>query len=296
LIGSFRNFLQPLLVALVLLILVIVVGPVLRLSATTVLTIVIGLILIGSLALAAYLARVCKRPLAAVGVILTAAAVWIAFYLTPAAAPWLVWTVLLFVGVGLIAYDASKDTARKGWWPFALLRIFFGWAWMDNAQDHFRVGNWFVGDGGGFAQTASGAAQRPPTFFLDALYQGFLRGAIVPGADSWAGVTACGELTFGLLLALGFATPVAVWLSLWQSGNYTLMKGFLSHGAYTDKVFFIADLSIMLTGAGRVYGVDAILQHHVPAWFATWFLGAPQAEAVPAESRVRGRVSPQPTG
>jgi uncharacterized membrane protein YphA (DoxX/SURF4 family) len=178
----------------------------------------------------------------------------------------------------------------------ALVRIFFGWAWIDNAQDHFRVGNWFVGDGGGFAQTANGAAQRPALFFLDSLYQGFLRGAIVPNADSWAGVTACGELTFGLLIAMGFLTPVAVWLALWQSSNYILMKGFLSHGAYTDKVFFIADLSVMLTGAGLVYGVDAVLQHHVPAWFAKWFLGTTQAEAAPSTSPVPGRVSPQPTG
>ena len=295
-IGSFRQLIPPLGAALVLLILAIGVGPVFRLSALAVLTIIIGLVLIGSLVLAGYLVSVCKRPLAAVGVVLVAASVWIAFYLSPQATPWLIWTVLFFVGIGLIAYDSGKDTARKSWWPMALVRIFFGWAWIDNAQDHFRVGNWFVGDGGGFAQTANGAAQRPALFFLDSLYQGFLRGAIVPNADSWAGVTACGELTFGLLIAMGFLTPVAVWLALWQSSNYILMKGFLSHGAYTDKVFFIADLSVMLTGAGLVYGVDAVLQHHVPVWFAKWFLGTTQAEAAPSASPVPGRVSPQPTG
>jgi len=206
-IGSFRQFLPPLGVAIVLLILAIVVGPTLHLPATTALATMIGLLLIGSLALAAYLVSVCKRPVAAVGVVLVAASVWIAFYLSSQATPWLLWTVLFFIGVGLIAYDSGKDTARKNWWPMALVRIFFGWAWVDNAQDHLRVGNWFVGDGGGFAQTATGAANRPPLFFLDSLYQGFLRGAIVPNADSWAGVTACGELTFGLLLAMGFSHP-----------------------------------------------------------------------------------------
>jgi uncharacterized membrane protein YphA (DoxX/SURF4 family) len=224
-----------------------------------------------------------------------AVAVWSAFFLSSQAAPWLVWTVLFFVAMSLIAYDTAQDTTRRSWWPLALVRVFFGWAWIDNAQDHFRVGNWFAGDGGGFAQTATAAAGRPATYFLDPLYQGFLRGAVTPNADAWAGVTACGELAFGLMLALGFLTPVAAWLSLWQSTNYILMKGFLSHGAYTDKVFFIADLAIMLTSAGLLYGLDATLHRHVPAWVAKWFMGVVHVEPVGAEAAPRGTVSPVPT-
>jgi hypothetical protein len=294
-IGSFSRFVPPLAVAIVLLIAAIGVGPLVRLSGTAILSVFVSLLIIGGIGLAAYLLSVCKRPLAAAGVLVVAISVWTAFYLPSQVAPWLIWTVLFFVGIGLIAADTGKDTARKAWWPLALMRVSFGWAWIDNAQDHFRVGNWFTGDGGGFAQAVNGAAQRSPLWFLDSLYQGFLRGIVVPGPDAWAGITACGELTFGLMLALGFLTPVAVWLSLWQSSNYILLKGFLSHGAYTDKVFFIADLTLMLTGAGLVYGVDATLQHHVPAWFARWFLGATEAEVQPAARPGLGRVSPQPT-
>jgi uncharacterized membrane protein YphA (DoxX/SURF4 family) len=203
--------------------------------------------------------------------------------------------VLFFIGVGLIAYDVSQDTVRKAWWPLAVLRVFFGWAWVDNAQDHFRVGNWFTGDGGQFAQTLNGASQRPPTWFADALYQAFLRGALAPNPDGWAGLTACGELTFGLMLALGVFTPVAAWLALWQSTNYMLMKGFLSHGGYTDKVFFIADLTVMLTSAGLIYGLDAALQRHVPAWFARWFLGGTEAEMQAVPRPGEGLVSAQST-
>jgi hypothetical protein len=295
-IGSFSRFIPPLGVAVVLLLIALVIGPLTRLSAGTILSIMVGLLMIGAVVLAGYLFAVCKRPIAAVGAVVLAVAIWTAFYMSPQAAPWLIWTVLFFIAVGLIVYDTGKDTVRKAWWPVSLLRIFFGWAWMDNAQDHFRVGNWFTGDGGGFLQVASGAAQRPPSFFVDAIYQGFLKGAIVPNADSWAGVTASAELTFGVMIAIGFLTPVAVWLSLWQSSNYMLMKGFLSHGGYTDKVFFIADLAVMLTGAGLVYGVDATLQHHVPAWFAKWFLGSTEPESLPsAQPGGLGRVSPQPT-
>ena len=293
--GSFARFLRPLGVAVVLLIVAIVYGPLFRLPSVAILGTVIVLIILGCLGLAAYLWLVCDRKLAAAGVVVLGVGIWSAFYLSAAAAPWLIWTVLFFVGIGLIWYDTAKDTGRKALWPLALMRVFFGWAWIDNAQDHFRVGNWFVGDGGGFAQTATGAANRPPTFVLDAIYSAFLKGSVATNADAWAAVTACGELTFGLLIALGFLTPVAVWLSLWQSSNYMLMKGFLSHGAYTDKIFFVADLTIMLTSAGLIYGIDAALAPHVPVWFARWFLGVDEVETVPATAPRMGRVSPQPT-
>lgn len=184
--GSFARFIRPLGVAIVLLAVAIVYGPVFRLPGGAVLATVIGLIIIGCLVLAAYLWLVCDRKFAAVGAVVLAGAAWSAFYLTSAAAPWLIWTVLFFIGVGLIWYDSGKDTTRKAWWPLALLRVFLGWAWIDNAQDHFRVGNWFAGDGGGFAQAANGAANRAPTFALDSIYSGFLKGTVTTNADAWA--------------------------------------------------------------------------------------------------------------
>ncbi|MGI9149451.1 MAG: hypothetical protein ACR2IK_23375 [Chloroflexota bacterium] len=293
--GSFSRFVPALGGTIILLVLAIGFATVVHPTGFNILSVIVGLIMLGCLALAAYLFSVCSRPLAAIGAVVVAAAVWSAFYLTSQAAPWLVWTLLFFVGIGLIAFDTGKDTIRKAWWPLALLRVVVGWAWVDNAQDHFRVGNWLAGDGGQFGQVAAGAAQRPATFFLDALYQGFLRAAVVANPDAWAALTACGELTFGLMLAMGVLTPVAAWLSLWQSTNYVLMKGLLAHGGYTDKVFFIADLMVMLTGAGLVYGTDAALQRHVPAWFARWLLGVVEVQTPVAEPTRVGRVSPEPT-
>src|SRR5439155_556430 len=81
------------------------------------------------LAGAAYLFLVCDRRFAAAGTVVMAVAIWSAFYLSSQAAPWAVWTVLFFVAVALIAYDTAQDTARKSWWPLALVRVFFGWAW-----------------------------------------------------------------------------------------------------------------------------------------------------------------------
>ncbi len=101
---------------------------------------------------------------------------------------------------------------------------------------------------------------------------------MVPNPDLWAALTACGELTFGVLLAIGFATPVAAFLSIWQSSNYILDKGLIAHGAYTDKAFLAAQVVLLVTQAGLAYGLDASLRRHVPRWFARWLLGTEPAQ------------------
>jgi uncharacterized membrane protein YphA (DoxX/SURF4 family) len=240
--------LPPLAVAVGVLAVVLALGRGLHPSGAVFLSAVLWVIAVGSLATAAYLWWVCRRPLAAAGTLVTAASVLIAFLAS--SQPWLVWTVLFFVGLGLIAVETRRDTLAGGVWPLALLRVVVGWAWVDNAQDHFWSSQWFAGSGGQYAQVANGAVSRPPLWPLDPLYQGFLKAVVVANPDLWAALTACGELVIGLLLALGLVTPVAAFLSLWQSSNYILMKGLLAHGAYTDKVFFAAALLFLVSGAG----------------------------------------------
>src|ERR671937_415069 len=86
---------------------------------------------------------------------------------------------VLVVGLGLIAFETRRDTLAGGRWPLALLRVVVGWAWVDNAQDHFWSSQWFAGSGGQYAQVANGAVSRPSIWPLDPLYQGFLRGMVV---------------------------------------------------------------------------------------------------------------------
>jgi uncharacterized membrane protein YphA (DoxX/SURF4 family) len=271
----------PLAVAVGVLVVVLALALGLHPSGAGYLRVVLAVIAVGSLATAGYLWQVCRRPLAALGLLVTAAAVLIAFLAS--SQPWLVWTVLFFVGLGLIAFDSRRDVVTSGLWPLALLRVVVGWAWVDNAQDHLWSSQWFAGSGGQYAQVASGAASRAPIWPLDPAYQGFLNAVVVPNPDLWAALTACGELLIGLLLALGLVTPVAAYLSMWQSGNYILMKGVWAHGAYTDKVFFAAAVVILVTGAGLAYGLDACLARRAPRWARRWLLGAPtDEESLPA--------------
>jgi len=273
---GWRNAWPPLIVAVVLLALTIGLSSALHPSGVGFLGVMLFLLAAGSVAVAAYLVLVCSRPIAAVGALVTGIAILVAFYIAPQ--PWVLWTTLFFIGVGLIAFDTRRDVPDRGAWPLLLLRVFIGWAWVDNAQDHFWNGQWLSGTGGQFLQAANGVVGRTPLHPLDPLYQGFVRGAMVPNPDLWAALTACGELTFGVLLAIGFATPVAAYLSIWQSSNYILEKGLVAHGAYTDKAFLAAQVVLLVTQAGLAYGLDASLRRHVPAWFARWLLGAQPAE------------------
>jgi hypothetical protein len=205
----------PLAVAVGALIVVLALGLGVHPSGAGYLHIVLGIIAVGSLATAGYLWQVCRRPLAAVGLLVTAGAVLIAF--VASSQPWIVWTVLFFVGLGLIVIDSRHDVVTSGLWPRALLRVVVGWAWVDNAQDHLWSWQWFAGSGGQYAQVASGAASRAPIWPHDPAYQGVLNAVVVPNPGLWAALTACGELVIGLLLALGLVTPLAAYLSMWQS-------------------------------------------------------------------------------
>ena len=245
-----------------------------------------GLTIVVAAAGALLLAR--GRPIAGVGALLVAVSVLVAFQF---ALESVVWTALFLGGVALIALGTRADTAATGAWPLLLIRAGVGWALVDNAQDHFRT-RWLPAvPGTGFFQTATGAASRPAAWVGDELYGAFLRNAVVPNVDVWAGLTVCGELTFGTLLAIGLFTPVAALGAMWLNVNYMNMKSFLSHGAYPDKVFFLGEAFSLVTAAGLVYGLDASLHRIVPPIAAQWLMGVSGPE-VPLPSPAQPQPRP----
>ncbi|HEV8636260.1 MAG TPA: TQO small subunit DoxD [Chloroflexota bacterium] len=280
------SVLRALIVVIVLLALSIGVASALG-SGLAFLGLVLWLLSIGVVA-AGVLAIVRGRPIAGAGAIVAVVAVWCAFQYT---LPAILWTVLLLVAIGLVVYGTREDTASPRAWPLLLVRAGIGWALIDNSQDHFRS-NWLPAvQGTGFFQTANGTASRPPMWFLDPLYQGFVRDVVVPQVDVWSALVICGELSFGLLLALGLLTPVGALGAMWLNGNYMLMKGFVAHGAYTDKVFFLGEAFSLVTAAGLVYGLDASLRRMVPPVVAEWLMGASAAE-LPLPSPIQPEPRP----
>jgi hypothetical protein len=263
-------------------------------SGLIVLTVAIWFNILLAVAAGLFLILRANRPIAGAGAIVAAAAVWLAFFLQEDKTS-IVWTVCLIVGVALIVYGTRADTLRPGAWPLLLTRLAFGWAWIDNAQDHFRTG-WLPG-GAPYVALAKAAVDRKPAWFLDPLYQSFAAGTIVPNKDLWAGLTCSGELTFGFLLVVGLFGSFAATGLLWHSLNYILVKGVVVHGAYTDKVFFAADLLSLVTAAGLIYGLDASLQAHVPAGVAETLMGAPsKAGELTRQPQARPGLGPLPAG
>jgi uncharacterized membrane protein YphA (DoxX/SURF4 family) len=261
---------RPLVATLVLVLVVVLIASALHLTGLTVLSIAIWLNVVGVLAVGLFLILRANRLYAGLGSIICALSILLAFFWVPDPSPF-VWTIGLFVGVGLIIYGTRADTLRSGLWPLVIARVIFGWAWIDNAQDHLRTG-WLPG-GGAFATLAKAAVDRKPTYFLDPLYQSFAAGTLLPSKDLWAGLTASGELTFGFLLLIGLFGSLAASGLLWHSLNYILVKGAVVHGAYTDKAFFAADLLCLVSAAGLVYGLDASVSRHVPASVAEILMG-----------------------
>ena len=215
------------------------------------------------------------RPLVGAGVLVMAVTVWVAFFVQPQAL--YLWTALFFVAVGMVVAGTRPDTHGRSW-LILLPRVVVGWAFVDNAQDH--LWNGWLPSGGGFLQTATTASTRPSLWPLDPAYQGFLANVVVPNGGTWAGLTAGGELVFGVLLALGLLTPIAAIGLMWQSSNYILMRGLVPHGAYTDKTFFTVELFCLLAAAGYAYGVDASLRRISPSALAPILGRVPQVEVV----------------
>src|SRR5579871_1407563 len=123
--------------------------------------------------------------------------------------------------------------------------------------------------GGNFLTSANAAIQRGPLWFLEAPYNGFLSAVVVGRPDTWAGLFVSGELIFGLLLALGLLTPIAAWGAMWLSANIIMEKSFVSHGAYTDKTYFMVELFCLQSRSGLAYGLDAALAPYMPLGVAS---------------------------
>jgi uncharacterized membrane protein YphA (DoxX/SURF4 family) len=270
------SFLRSLVVTVALLVVVAAlglgIGSGLALLGVVLWTLTLGLIAAG------LFAATRGRVLAGIGAIVTAISVPLAYqYELPAA----LWTVLFFVGIALIVRGTAADTTNRAAWPILLPRIAVGWGLIDNSQDHFRT-NWLPAlQGTGYLQTATGAANRPPAYALDPLYQSFLKGVVVPNVDVFAGLTICGEMAFGVLLAVGLFTPIASLGAMWLHLNYMNMKSFTNHGGYVDKVFFLSELFNLATNSGQVYGLDATLSRVVPVPIGQALMGLPTSEDVP---------------
>ncbi len=268
---------RPLLATAVGLVVFIVLATALQISGLTILWTFIWLSAGGATAVGLFLIVVGGRPIAGAGAILAAVSIVLAFvWRTPPAG--VVWTLGLLAAALLVVRGTAADAASTRFWPALLPRLVVGWAFVDNAVNDMV---WVSGGTSGFLSAATNAVKREPQF-LDGGYQPFLQNIVMPRPDTFAGLFLSGELVFGLLLVLGLFSAIGASGAMWLSVNIILEKSFMSHGAYIDKTYFIAEFFCLIAGAGFVYGLDASLQRLLPSWASRWFAAARSG----AETRV----------
>jgi uncharacterized membrane protein YphA (DoxX/SURF4 family) len=100
-----------------------------------------------------------------------------------------------------------------------------------------------------------------------AWYKGFLQGTVLPHASTFATLQAYGEVVVGLALVIGLLTPLAAAIGLFLAVNYGLATQWMSFGQQGFHLLLITSMLIFLvTGAGRVWGFDQVLQPRLRSW------------------------------
>jgi thiosulfate dehydrogenase (quinone) large subunit len=98
-------------------------------------------------------------------------------------------------------------------------------------------------------------------------YKDFLEGTVLPHATTFATLQTYGEVAVGLGLVLGAATVLSAAGGLFLTLNYGLATQWMSVGQQGFHVLLITGMAIcLLTRAGRVWGIDALLRSRARTW------------------------------
>jgi uncharacterized membrane protein YphA (DoxX/SURF4 family) len=90
-------------------------------------------------------------------------------------------------------------------------------------------------------------------------YRTFLLHVVLPHAALFAHLTAWGEVVTGVLVTLGFLTPVGALLGAWLVVNYGLATQWISPAERTMHLLLLGLLlAFAVTGAGRRWGLDGV--------------------------------------
>ena len=104
-------------------------------------------------------------------------------------------------------------------------------------------------------------------------YKDFLQTTVLPHASTFATLQAYGEVVVGLGLVLGLFTPLTAVIGLALALNYGLATQWMSFGQQGFHLLLITSMVIfVVTGAGRVLGLDALLRRRLRAWWLRWLV------------------------
>ncbi len=98
-------------------------------------------------------------------------------------------------------------------------------------------------------------------------YHHFLMHTVLPHSSLFTYLVVFGEIGVGLLLIVGLCTRISVLLAIVMNINYLLatwLDGPISQGL--NESFLAMEFAVLISGAGRVFGLDAILARKRPGW------------------------------
>ncbi len=139
-----------------------------------------------------------------------------------------------------------------------ILRIFLGvklfmaglqkWDWIGTPQLKTTIQHW-------------------TSAMAEGSYYNFLTHSVLPHYTLFTYLVVFGELGVGLMLIMGLLTRVSALLAIVMNLNY-LLAGWLD-GPTTqglNECFLAIEFALLIAGAGRVFGLDAILARNRPGW------------------------------
>jgi uncharacterized membrane protein YphA (DoxX/SURF4 family) len=140
-------------------------------------------------------------------------------------------------------------TSRR--WLFVLARVYLGISFL--FSDH---GNAQPNELAGFLKYALRNGY--------SWYQSLLNSVVVPHSSTFGTLVVIAEIYVGIALVLGFTTRLAALVALFLLLNYMCAKGALPWGPGIDQSDIVLALIILLSDAGRTFGLDKLIARRFP--------------------------------
>ena len=136
-------------------------------------------------------------------------------------------------------------------WLFVLARVYLGISFL--FSDH---GNAQPNELAGFLKFAQKNGY--------GWYQNLLKSVVIPHSSTFGTLVVTAEIYVGIALLLGFTTRLASCVALFLLLNYISAKGALPWGPGIDQSDIVLAIIILLSDAGRIFGVDKLIADRFP--------------------------------
>ena len=145
----------------------------------------------------------------------------------------------------------KTSAVRSGRWLFVLARIYLGISFL--FSDH---GNAQPNELAGFLKYALRNGY--------GWYQSLLNWVVVSHSSTFGTFVVIAEIYIGIALVLGLTTRLATLVALFLLINFMCAKGALPWGPGIDQSDMILALIILLSDAGRTFGLDKLIARRFP--------------------------------